>query len=115
MLQAPVLGFRRGRGVLDSRDPLSVTQPLGHELWAEADVVLAVGTRLFFQYTGWRQTGWGVDAGLAIIRVDIEPRGDRTRSGPQPSASSATSEPKSWARLTEEHARPAAGPRIPRG
>ena len=44
MLQAPVLGYRRGRGVLDSRDPLSVTLPLGHELWAQADVVLAVGT-----------------------------------------------------------------------
>src|SRR5580693_4243116 len=27
MLQAPVLGFRRGRGVLDARDPLSVTLP----------------------------------------------------------------------------------------
>src|SRR5262249_3680177 len=33
MLQAPVLGFRRGRGVLDSRDPLSVTLPLGRDLW----------------------------------------------------------------------------------
>ena len=49
MLQAPVLGYRRGRGVLDSRNPLSVTLPLGHELWGEADVVLAVGTRLFIQ------------------------------------------------------------------
>src|SRR6266851_1331605 len=39
MLQAPVLGYRRGRGVLDSRDPLSVTLPLGRELWGEADVV----------------------------------------------------------------------------
>src|SRR3569833_3127228 len=46
MLQAPVLGYRRGRGVLDSRDPFSVTLPLGHELWAKADVVLAVGTHL---------------------------------------------------------------------
>ena len=46
MLQAPVLGYRRGRGVLDSRDPLSVTLPLGRELWGEADVVLGVGTRM---------------------------------------------------------------------
>src|ERR1700731_5284988 len=37
MLQTPVLGYRRGRGLLDSRDPLSVTLPLGRELWAEAD------------------------------------------------------------------------------
>ena len=67
MLQAPVLGFRRGRGVLDSRDPLSVTLPLGRELWGEADVVLAVGTRLLMQY---RQ--WGIDRELAIIRVDAD-------------------------------------------
>ena len=46
MLQAPVLAYRRGRGVLDGRDPFSVTLPLGHELWGEADAVLAVGTRL---------------------------------------------------------------------
>ena len=58
MLQAPVLGYRRGRGVLDSRDPLSVTLPLGRELWAEADVVLAVGTRMLIQH---RQ--WGIDRG----------------------------------------------------
>ena len=56
MLQAPVLGFRRGRGVLDARDPLSVTLPLGRDLWGEADVVLAVGTRLLIKL---RQ--WGID------------------------------------------------------
>jgi len=68
MLQAPVLGYRRGRGVLDSRDPLSVTLPLGHELWREADVVLAVGTHLLVPF---RQ--WGVDEDLAVIRVDADP------------------------------------------
>jgi acetolactate synthase I/II/III large subunit len=69
MLQAPVLGFRRGRGVLDSRDPLSVTLPLGRELWGEADVVLAVGTRLH-----WPISQWGVDRALAIIRIDADPK-----------------------------------------
>src|SRR5262245_31030966 len=68
MLQAPVLGYRRGRGVLDSRDPLSVTLPLGHELWAEADAVLAVGTRLLNPITQW-----GLDRDLQIIRVDADP------------------------------------------
>src|SRR5437016_12570222 len=53
LLQAPVLAYRRGRGVLDSRDPLSVTLPLGRELWGEADVVLGVGTRLFYGFTHW--------------------------------------------------------------
>jgi acetolactate synthase I/II/III large subunit len=68
MLQAPVVAYRRGRGVLDSRNPLSVTLPLGRELWGEADVVLAVGTRLLTQL---RQ--WGIDDDLAIIRVDADP------------------------------------------
>src|SRR4051794_39985637 len=69
MLQAPVLcGFRRGQGVLDSRNPLAVTLPLGHELWGEADVVLAIGTRLFFQHTMW-----GVDDDLAIVAVNADP------------------------------------------
>jgi acetolactate synthase I/II/III large subunit len=68
MLQAPVLAYRRGRGVLDSRDPLSITLPLGHKLWSETDAVLAVGTRLFVQYTRW-----GVDDGLDIIHLDADP------------------------------------------
>jgi len=68
MLQAPVLGYRRGRGVLDSRDPLSVTLPLGRELWAEADVVLGVGTRMFYQFQQW-----GIDDNLAVIRIDSDP------------------------------------------
>ena len=36
LLQAPVLSYRRGRGVLSDRDPLSVNLPLGHELWARS-------------------------------------------------------------------------------
>jgi acetolactate synthase-1/2/3 large subunit len=70
MLQAPVLSYRRGRGALDSRDPLSVTLPLGHELWAKTDVVLAIGTRLLVQH---RQ--WGMDDDLAVIHVDADPEG----------------------------------------
>ena len=68
LLQAPVLAYRRGRGVLDSRDPLSVTLPLGRELWGEADLVLGIGTRLFYGCTQW-----GIDADLAVIRIDADP------------------------------------------
>jgi acetolactate synthase I/II/III large subunit len=67
-LQAPVLGYRRGRGVLDSRNPLSITLPLGRELWGEADVVLGIGTRLFYSFQQW-----GVDDTLAVIRIDSDP------------------------------------------
>jgi len=68
MLQAPVLGYRRGRGLLDSRNPFSVTLPLGHELWREADLVLGIGTRLHMQ-----QASWGTDTDLSIIRIDADP------------------------------------------
>jgi acetolactate synthase-1/2/3 large subunit len=67
MLQAPVLGYRRGRGVLDSRNPLSVTLPLAHELWRDTDVVLGVGSRMLIQF---RQ--WGVDKDLKVVRVDAD-------------------------------------------
>jgi len=67
MLQAPVLAYRRGRGVLDSRDPFSVTLPLGRDLWGEADAVLAVGTRLLYPLTQW-----GIDRNLCIVHVNAE-------------------------------------------
>jgi acetolactate synthase-1/2/3 large subunit len=68
LLQAPVLAYRRGRGVLDSRDPLSVTLPLGRELWGESDVALSVGSRMFYPFTQW-----GVDSDLKIVRIDADP------------------------------------------
>ncbi len=67
ILQAPVMAFRRGRGVIDGRDPFSVVLPLGHELWREADAVLAVGTRLF------QAMQWGLDDKLQVVRVDADP------------------------------------------
>jgi acetolactate synthase-1/2/3 large subunit len=74
MLQASVLGYRRGRGILDSRDPLSVTLPLAHELWAKTDAVLAVGTRMYMQQNAVFGVGpWGLDDDIAVIRVDSDP------------------------------------------
>jgi acetolactate synthase-1/2/3 large subunit len=67
MLQAPVLGYRRGRGVLDSRDPFSVTLPLGRELWGGADAVISVGSRMLYP-----MLQWGVDSNLQIVRVDAD-------------------------------------------
>ena len=60
--------YRRGKGVLDERHPLSHVLPGGHALWAKADVVLAVGTRLQLPLAAW-----GTDDKLTIIKVDIDP------------------------------------------
>jgi acetolactate synthase-1/2/3 large subunit len=69
MLQAPVSAWRRGRGVLSSRDPFSVTLPLGHELWGEADVAIGIGTHMVYPFTQW-----GVDRKLKVVRIDADPK-----------------------------------------
>ena len=66
-LEAPVIAYRRGQGVVSARHRLSVNMPIGHRLWKDADAVLAVGTRLLIQ-----QTQWGTDKDLPIVRIDID-------------------------------------------
>jgi acetolactate synthase-1/2/3 large subunit len=67
-LQAPVVSFRAGKGIVSDEHYLSANFPMGHRLWGEADVVLAVGTRLH-----WPLVMWGKDDDLKLIRVDIDP------------------------------------------
>jgi acetolactate synthase I/II/III large subunit len=66
-LEAPVVSYRRGRGVIPTTHRLALSFPEGHRLWKATDAVLAVGTRLFPQ-----QTVWGLDDKLAVVRVDID-------------------------------------------
>jgi len=67
-LEAPVITYRRARGLVPTGHRLAASLPVGHRLWAEADAVLAVGTRLHYQ-----QAWWGTDPRLAIVRIDIDP------------------------------------------
>jgi acetolactate synthase-1/2/3 large subunit len=67
-LQAPVVSYTGGKGIVSDRHYLAQSAVAGHELWREADVVLAVGTRLHQP-----QVRWGVDADLKVIRIDIDP------------------------------------------
>jgi acetolactate synthase I/II/III large subunit len=68
MLEAPVISFTGGKGIVSDRHYLAQSALAGHELWRETDVVLAVGTRLHQP-----QVRWGVDNGLKLIRIDIDP------------------------------------------
>ncbi|MDR6955340.1 acetolactate synthase-1/2/3 large subunit [Ancylobacter sp. 3268] len=67
-LEAPVVAHLQGRGVLPSTHPLAVGFAEGQKLWAEADVVLAIGTRFHEA-----RRNWGERAGLRVIRVDTDP------------------------------------------
>jgi len=68
MLEAPVACYRRGAGVLPASHRLAVNLPIGHRLWRDADVVLAIGTRLYVP-----QANWGVDDAMKIVRIDVDP------------------------------------------
>ena len=68
LLEAPVVSYRRGRGVLPTTHRLAFPFPVGRRLWAAADVAFGVGTRLYNQ-----QSQWGMDAGLQVVRLDIDP------------------------------------------
>jgi acetolactate synthase I/II/III large subunit len=68
MLEAPVVSYTGGKGIVSDRHYLAQSAFAGHELWREADVVLAVGTRLHQP-----QVRWGVDSDLKLIRIDIDP------------------------------------------
>src|SRR5215831_9528273 len=68
MLEAPVVSFTGGKGIVGDRHYLAQSALPGHELWRETDVVLAVGTRLHQP-----QVRWGIDNELKLIRIDIDP------------------------------------------
>jgi len=67
LLQAPVVSFRSGRGVISDRHYLSQVFPAGYELWKTADVVIGIGTRMEQQLLYWK-TG----PSMQIIRIDID-------------------------------------------
>jgi acetolactate synthase-1/2/3 large subunit len=68
MLEAPVVSFTGGKGIVSDRHYLAQSAVAGHELWRDADVVLAVGTRLHQP-----QVRWGFDNDLKLIRIDVDP------------------------------------------
>ena len=68
MLQAPVVAYQNGRGVLDERHYLAQVHPAGNALWAVCDVALSIGCRLQPE-----RMYWGIDDDLKVIHVDIDP------------------------------------------
>jgi acetolactate synthase-1/2/3 large subunit len=66
---APVVSFRTGKGVVDSRHPLSLGTVAGFELWDKVDLLIGIGTRLDVPLTRWAPS----PAGLKMARIDIDP------------------------------------------
>jgi acetolactate synthase I/II/III large subunit len=67
-LQAPVLSKRSGKGIVSAKHYLHANSPMGHALWAKADAILAVGSRIKEQLLMW-----GKDDDMKIISIEIDP------------------------------------------
>jgi acetolactate synthase-1/2/3 large subunit len=70
MLDAPVVSFRSGRGVVSDANELGLTVAAGWRLWPKTDLVIGIGTRL--EVPGWRWP-WR-PTGQKTIRLDIDPK-----------------------------------------
>jgi acetolactate synthase I/II/III large subunit len=69
LLEAPVVSFRSGRGVVSDAHELGLTVASGYRLWQETDLLIGIGTRL--EVPDWR---WPYrPKALKIIRIDIDP------------------------------------------
>jgi len=66
-LQAPTFAYRTGKGILSSRHYLSYPVPAAHELWADADVVIGIGSHVRMPLSKW-----GVDDDLHYISINID-------------------------------------------
>jgi acetolactate synthase I/II/III large subunit len=66
---APVVAFRTGKGVVDSRHPLSLTTVAGFKLWDNTDLLIGIGSRLEVPLARWAPA----PAGVKIGRIDIDP------------------------------------------
>ena len=69
LLQAPVAMTSNGKGALSDRDPLAQSLLGAMNLVPDADVVLAVGTRLVEPSTA----RWGLGPNRTVIQIDIDP------------------------------------------
>ena len=75
-LEAPVIMSPNGRGALDDRHPLALTSFAGGQLLADADVVLAVGTRFL---NGQEPLALAPGASLILLNVDAHALGEPRR------------------------------------
>jgi acetolactate synthase I/II/III large subunit len=67
-LQAPVVSFRAGRGIVSDEHELGLTLPAGHRLWSKVDLLIGIGSRLVEPLHHW-----GRDPQLKVIRIDVDP------------------------------------------
>src|SRR6201996_6001305 len=70
LIDAPVVAFRSGRGIVSNAHELGLTMAAGYRLWPTTDLMIGIGTRL--ELTTMSRWPYRPD-GLESIRIDIDP------------------------------------------
>lgn len=83
VLQAPVVGFRTGMGVVDARSAYSLHLPAARPLWNKTDVVLAIGSQMRVPMGKWIKSHRP-----EIIRIDTDPTSHTVFTEPRVSVTS---------------------------
>jgi acetolactate synthase-1/2/3 large subunit len=70
MIDAPVVAFRSGRGIVSNAHELGLTMAAAYRLWPKTDLMIGIGTRLELP----TMSRWPFRPdGLKSVRIDIDP------------------------------------------
>jgi acetolactate synthase-1/2/3 large subunit len=71
LIDAPVVAFRSGRGIVSNAHELGLTIAAAYRLWPQTDLMIGIGTRMELPASSFR---WPYQPrGLKSIRIDIDP------------------------------------------
>ncbi|MHC2257689.1 thiamine pyrophosphate-dependent enzyme [Bradyrhizobium embrapense] len=69
MIDAPVVAFRSGRGIVSNAHELGLTMAAAYKLWPKTDLMIGIGTRMELP----TMSRWPYQpAGLKCVRIDID-------------------------------------------
>jgi acetolactate synthase-1/2/3 large subunit len=71
LLQAPVVSYRGGRGIVSDEHYLGFNCAAGAKRWAETDVLIGIGSRLQLTWFEWGRPKGAAD--LKVVKIDIDP------------------------------------------
>ena len=69
MIQAPVVSFRGGRGIVSDESPYGLNCIAGNKLWPDTDLMIGIGSRLELPAFHWQKGR----PSNTLIRIDIDP------------------------------------------
>src|SRR5436190_11826117 len=70
LIDAPVVAFRSGRGIVSNAHELGLTMAAAYRLWPNTDLMIGIGTRMELP----TMSRWPFrPAGMKSVRIDIDP------------------------------------------